>query len=242
ALSLYFQSKSEMKECLSLKGPGFSKDWFIRIMKIGIPACVQDLAWVGGNFILLYILARTMYPTECEAAWAIGLRIEETLGGMPIYALNAAVATIVGQNLGAKKPDRAERAGWLVTGTGAAYNLLVGIVLFFSAQSVASLMSKDPLVIKYSTEYLQIVGLSQPFVAIWLCLVGALQGAGYTKWPMIATIVALIVFRLPFAWFLTITCGMGPAGTWISLACSSMLVGLALVWQFKRGTWKTQEV
>lgn len=242
ALSLYFQSRSDMKACLALDGPGISKEWFIRIMRIGIPACIQDLAWVGGNFVLLYILARTINPTACEAAWAIGLRLEETLGGMPIYALGAAVATIVGQNLGAKKPERAELAGWKVTAVGAIYNLVVGIFLCFAAEPISALMTKDPLVIKYSSEYLKIVGLSQPFVAAWLILVGAMQGAGYTRWPMIVTVLALVVLRLPLAWFLTITLGLGPIGTWASLAASSVIVGLVLIWQFKRGTWKTQEV
>ncbi|MBX9687196.1 MAG: MATE family efflux transporter [Candidatus Obscuribacterales bacterium] len=242
ALSLYFHTKTELKACLAWNGPGMSKDWFIRIMKIGIPACVQDLAWVGGNFVLLYILARTVYPTACEAAWAIGLRVEETFGGMPIYALSASVATMFGQNLGAKKPERAELAGWKVTAIGAIYNLVVGIILYFAATPVAGLMSKDPMVIEYSAQYLQIVGLSQPFVAAWLILVGALQGAGYTRWPMVATVIALVVFRLPFAWYLTISSGWGPIGTWTSLAVSSTLVGLVLIYQFKRGSWKTQEV
>lgn len=242
ALSLYYQSRSELKACLALNGPGLSREWFIRIMKIGIPACIQDLAWVGGNFVLLYILARSVNPTACEAAWAIGLRIEETLGGMPIYALNAAVATIVGQNLGAKKAGRAEIGGWKVTAVGAAYNLVVAVILYACAEQVAAMMSKDPLVVKYSAEYLKIVGLSQPFVAVWLILAGAMQGAGYTRWPMIATVFALVVFRLPLAWYLTITLGMGPTGTWISLAISSVLVGLVHVFQFKRGSWKHQEV
>lgn len=242
ALSLYFLSKSELGECLALNGPGLSREWLLRIMKIGIPACVQDLAWVGGNFVLLAILARTLNPTACEAAWAIGLRLEETLGGMPIYALSATVATIVGQNLGAKQARRAELAGWKVTAIGAAYNLLVGIILFLAAEKVAGLMSKDALVVKYSAEYMQIVGLSQPFVAAWLILVGAMQGAGYTRWPMIYTVFALVVLRLPLAWFLTITMGFGPIGTWASLATSSVVVGSLLIYQFKQGKWKTQEV
>ena len=242
ALSLYLLAKSEMKECLSLKGPGISISWFWRIMKIGVPACIQDLAWVGGNFVLLYILARTVNPTACEAAWAIGLRVEETLGGMPIYALSTAVATIVGQNLGAHKPERAEEAGWKVTAIGALYNLVVGVILFLSAETVSSWMSKDPDVIRYSADYLRIVGMAQPFVALWLILVGACQGAGYTKWPMIATVAVLVVFRLPLAWFLSITLGMGAMGTWISLAVSSVIVGALLAWQFKFGAWRTQKV
>ena len=242
ALSLYLQSRDKLKACLALDGPGMSKEWFVRIMKIGIPACIQDFAWVGGNFVLLYILARTLHPTACEAAWAIGLRVEETLGAMPIYALGTAVATIVGQNLGAANPKRAERGGWHVTAIGAGYNCIVGIILLLAAGRISAMMSTDPLVIEYSTQYLQIVGISQPFVAAWLILSGALQGAGYTRWPMIVTVLTLVVFRLPLAWFLTVTMGLGPIGTWVSLAASSVIVALVLIAQFKRGSWKLQQV
>lgn len=242
ALSLYLQRKSVMGPCMDWNGPGMSKEWFVRIMKIGIPACIQDLAWVGGNFVLLYILARTANPTAGEAAWAIGLRVEETLGGMPVYALSGAVATLVGQNLGAKQPERAEDAGWKVTAVGAIYNLIVGVILFVSADLVSSWMSKDPLVIKSSADYLRIVGVAQPFVAMWLILVGALQGAGYTRWPMVVTVVALLGFRLPLAWYLSITLGMGASGTWWSLAISGVVVGLLLAYQFKFCNWKAQQV
>jgi putative MATE family efflux protein len=241
-LSLYLQSRDRLSACLALNGPGLSKEWFFRIMRIGIPACIQDFAWVGGNFVLLYILARTLHPTASEAAWAIGLRLEETLGSMPIWALATAVSTIVGQNLGAQNPERAARGGWLVTAAGAGYNLVVGITLLLAARPIASLMSTDPLVIEYSTQYFQIVGMSQPFVAAWLILSGAMQGAGYTRWPMVVTVLALVAFRLPLAWLLTVTLGLGPSGTWSSLAASSAVVGAVLIWQFKKGSWKLQKV
>lgn len=242
SLSLFLQSRGRMKACLALKGPGLSREWFDRIMKIGIPACIQDFAWVGGNFVLLAILARTAHPTACEAAWTIGMRVEETFGGMPIFALGAAVATIVGQNLGAAKPGRAETGGWQVTALGAAYNLAVGIFMFLAARQIASLMSTDQCVIEISTQYLQIVGIVQPFAAVWMVLSGALQGAGYTRWPMVVTVISLIVFRLPLAWLLTVTLGLGPAGTWVSVAASTVLVGLMLIVQFRRGSWKLQKV
>ncbi len=241
-LTLYFQRKSDIGRFLDLKGAGISREWFIRIMKIGIPACVQDLAWVGGNFLLLFILAQSREPTSAEAAWAIGLRVEENICGMPVFALGTAVATLVGQNLGAMKPERAEKAGWQVAWVGAAYNLLLGLGIVLAANPLAHFMSTDPSVVAYTTQYFQILGLAQPFIALWLILAGAMQGAGYTRAPMIVSIVCLVLLRLPLAWFLTIHCNMGPMGTWLSLALSSVLIAGAMYWQFKSGIWKKQQV
>jgi Na+-driven multidrug efflux pump len=103
-------------------------------------------------------------------------------------------------------------------------------------------MSADPTITQYTTEYFQICGLSQPFLAMWLILFGAMQGAGYTKWPMWVGVMAMTVFRLPLAWILTITMHMGPPGTWLAMALSTVLVGVLALWRFKTGCWKTQQI
>lgn len=243
-LSFIILRRSDIGACLDVRTmlKETSWDWFRRLMKVGVPACVQDLAWVGGNFILFLVLANTKNPTAAQASWAVGTRIEETIAGFPIYALSIAVGTIVGQNLGAKQSERAELAGWQVTAVGAAFNTVVALVLFLAAEPIARLMSSDPEVIKYSVQYLKIVGLSAPFVAIWLILMGAMNGAGYTKWPMYATVVCLTMIRIPLAWYLTVNQSFGPMGTWMSIALSSFLVGVLHVWRFKTGAWKYQKV
>lgn len=82
------------------------------------------------------------------------------------------------------KPERAERAGWQVTWLGLGFTSVIAFVLFFGAEFIAKLMSSDPAVVEYSKQYFQVVGISQPFVALWIILFGAMQGAGYTAWPM----------------------------------------------------------
>lgn len=245
SISFYLLKRSEIGSCLdfsSIWKTGFSREWFSRLMTIGIPACVQDLAWVGGNFVLFLIFAKTAFPTACQASWAVGLRLEEMVAGMPIYALSMAVATIVGQNLGAQQPARAEQAGWQVAAVGTGINAFFGALMFFAAWPIARMMSSDPKVIEYSVQYLQIVGISEPFVAAWLILSGAMQGAGYTRWPMWATVICLAVLRLPLAWLLTIPQNLGPMGTWIAVSVSSICVGTAVIWRFKTGVWKHQKV
>lgn len=243
--SIFVLSKSELKECLSLKGTldkAKSKEWLVRLLRIGVPACIQDLSWVGGNFLLLIILAHTKDPTSAQAAWGVGLRVEEMIGGMPIYALSMAVGTIVGQNLGAKQPERAVRAGWQVAALGAGFNLLVAVCLFIFAREIACVMSSDPQVIGYTSDYFRWVGLCQPFVALWLILFGAMQGAGYTRWPMIASTLILTLFRLPLAWYLSVTLNWGPSGTWAAVSISVFIVGALAIWRFNTGVWRDQKV
>lgn len=240
-MSLILLSRSEIGACVDFRPilrRGISRQWFARLMRIGVPACLEDLAWVGGNFVLFLIFARTPDPTSCQAAWAVGLRLEEMVAGMPVYAFAMAVGTIVGQNLGARQPERAEAAGWQVAAIGASLNCAVGLTLCLGAYPIARMMSADLKVIEYSAQYLQVVGLSAPFVAVWLILFGAMRGAGYTRWPMIASTVCLIGLRLPLAWYLTIALGLGPVGTWLSVALTSVLVGLIAIWRFRTGVWK----
>jgi len=153
-----------------------------------------------------------------------------------------AVATIVGQNLGAKKLQRAEVAGWQVAIIGGAFNLLVGIALIVFAHQVAVQMSTDPAIIEYTTQYFQICGAGLPFVALWLILFGAMQGAGYTKWPMWVSTLSMTAIRLPLAWYLTLNMHWGPAGTWTGMTLSTILVGVLAVWRFKTGVWKHQKI
>jgi Na+-driven multidrug efflux pump len=243
--NLIFLKRTELAECASARAlikEGLSREWLLRLLKVGIPACVTDFAWVGGSFALFLVFAQTVNPTACQASWAVGFRLEEIVSCLPLYALGAAVAPIVGQNLGALKPERAERAGWQVTAIGCGFCSVIAVALFVLAEPIARLMSQDPDVIKYSTQYFQVVGLSQPFVALWIILFGAMQGAGYTTWPMWAGVIVLTLLRLPLAWYLTGRCFEGPMGCWIGIAASSIVLGILAVLRYKTGVWKLVKV
>jgi putative MATE family efflux protein len=244
-LSLYILSRSEIADCLNFSKmlrTGLSMDWMMRLLKIGVPSCIQEVAWVGGNFVLFSIFAQTANPTECQASWSVGLRLEEMIAGLPVHALAMAIGTIVGQNLGAKQPLRARLCGWQVAAIGCGYNVMIGAVMFFFAEPIAAMMSTDAKVIAFTTQYLQIVGLSEPFMAAWMTLFGAMQGAGYTKAPMWTSCLILTAVRLPIAWWLTITLGLGPAGTWTAIALANVSIGLYAIWRFRTGVWQLQKV
>lgn len=248
-INVVLLKKTEMRECVNFKlmvKEGLSKDFMWRLLKIGIPACINDLVWIGSCCTFFLIFAQTKNPTACQASWAVGFRLEEIVSSLPLHAFSMAVATIVGQNLGAKQPQRAQRAGWQVAALGAGYTSLMAVILICFGAEIAKHMSKDTLVLKYVKDYLQIVGVAQPFVALWMILYGAMQGAGYTIFPMWMSVLCLLLLRLPLAYYLTKTYFYGvedgPIGCWISVAISAAIIGLLACWMFISGKWKTHKV
>lgn len=242
---LYLLKESEFGDSLNfhyLQPKYWSLKWFKRLVNIGIPSSIQDMVWVICNFAILIILARTHDPTAGQAAWAVGLRVEELLASFPLYAMARAAGTIVGQNLGANRPDRASRAGWQIAAASACWCLIMAISMFLFGKEIAGFMSHSDDVILDSVRYLQIIGLSMPFQAFAITLFGAMQGAGYTRWPMVAEVICLLFIRLPLCWYLSIELHLGSIGTWTGMALSVVLVGILASWQFKSGAWKSQTV
>jgi Na+-driven multidrug efflux pump len=197
---------------------------------------------ITSNFALFVILARIANPTLGQATWAVGCRIEDVGTIMPMYALNLAIATIVGQNLGARKPERAERAGWYMVGAAALITSLFGLAMFVFAEPFAQSMTNDPAVVSQTVHYLQITAVSQPFIAAWLVISGALQGAGYTRAPMIWTVLCFDLVRPAIAWVLTTGSHGTLSGTWIAMASSAIMLGICMLLLFRRGSWKMQQI
>jgi Na+-driven multidrug efflux pump len=196
-----------------------------------------------GNFFFFLVFARTAHPAAFQTAWAVGFRVEEMFAGFPIYSLALAAGTIVGQNLGARQPERAERAGWQVAAVGVSANTVFGLCMFFGAEQIANAMTMgDSLAVAYTAQYMKVVGISEPFLAAWLILFGAMQGAGYTKWPMWATTVCMVCLRLPLAWLLTLDLGLVPSGSWVAMSLSTITIGVLAIKHFKAGNWKKETV
>ena len=236
---------SEIAECLnvidSLRA-GISGEWLVRFMKIGIPGCLQDVAVIVGCFGLFHILSHTGQPTISQAAWSVGWRIEEIVIFLPMCALNIAIATIVGQNLGADQSKRSEDAGWKMAYIGFAINFAVAIILWCFAPLIASSLSNDVAVAAGTVDYLHFITWTEPLVAISIILSGAMQGAGYTRIPMAITIICFDILRLAASWYLTVNLNMGANGTWIAMASTSVLSGILMIAAFKYGRWQQQVV
>jgi MATE family multidrug resistance protein len=222
----------------------YSSPWVIsvatikKIVNFGWPAAFLQFAWNAGSIVLYNILGRLENASiTALAAITNGLRIEAIIY-LPAFALNMTASVLVGQNLGAKNVERAEKLGWKIAFAGVVIMSLMAFVIFVSAERFASILAKTPAVLEETTRYLRINMLSEPFMALSVILAGGLQGAGDTKGTMWVIIIAMWFIRLPLAYLFSLIMNYGATGVWVAMVTSMTVQGLLMTWRFKRGKWK----
>jgi putative MATE family efflux protein len=212
------------------------------IIHVSWPAALLQIAWNAGSIVLYNILGRlSTGSVTALAALTNGLRIEAIIF-LPPFALNMAASVLVGQNLGAGKPDRAEKMGWTVAGVGVAFVTVMALLIFIYAREFASLLTSDPAVLEETARYLRINMAAEPFLALGMVLSGGLQGAGDTRGTMWVIITAMWLIRLPLAYYFVIVAGLGATGAWIAMVSSMIVQGLVMARRFQGGYWKTIHV
>jgi MATE family multidrug resistance protein len=197
-----------------------------------------QIAWNFGTIVLYNILGRLGEASiTALAAIANGLRIEAMIF-LPAFALNMSASVLIGQNLGAGNPDRAERVGWRIAAAGIVLLSAMAVVVFIRAEDFAALVARDSAVLAETARYLRYNMMGQPFIALSLSLGGGLQGAGDTRGTMWVIIIAVWLIRLPLAWMLALPLGFGAAGVWAAMVASMICQGLLMARRFHGGRWK----
>jgi putative MATE family efflux protein len=181
------------------------------------------------------------FGSSALAGYTIGIRVI-VFALLPAFGISNASATMVGQNLGAGRPDRAEQSAW----TAARYNMLflgsVGVVFLIAARHIASLFSQDPVVLAYAVACLRIVSLGFVFYACGMVLTQAFNGAGDTWTPTVINLFVFWLWEIPLAWFLSSRAGFGAQGVFVALAVAYSTLAMVSVVIFRRGRWKHQKV
>ena len=208
------------------------------IFNIGWPAAFLQIAWNMASIILFNILGRLKESSiTALASTANGLRIEAIIF-LPAFALNMAASVIVGQNLGAGDPQRAEKMGWKLAGAGIAITSVMALVIFIWAESFASILTGEPPVLAETARYIRFNMLSETFLALSTVMGGGLQGAGDTRGTMWVIIISMWLIRLPLASFLALSMGFGAPGVWSAMVISMICQGIMMAWWFHQGKWK----
>ena len=213
----------------------FSMMW--RITRLGIFASLQAIMRNVSGLVLTPIVAR--YGTFAIAASGIGMRLQMVVM-MPAFGLATAVSTLVGQNLGAGKPERAERSAWITAGVGAAIMTLFGIIFIIFAQNVITFFDDDSELVRIGVEYMYIIAGTFGFVGIAIILSRALNGAGDTISPMVITAIGFVGLRITLSILLSSSFGL--RGVWFGIAVSSVIQGLMVAYWFNTGRWKHKQV
>lgn len=210
-----------------------------QIIKIGIPAALQGLTRNASTFFIFAILARTMMAEAAVPAFVIGTNLNQ-YALMPGLAIGTAAATLSGMSIGAKKLERAEKSGKVCT--------ILGAILMASFSALAVVFS-EPLikffldqpngdVLRIGKAYLFIIALSEPFHGMTIIYSRTMQGAGYTKYPFVITVICWLFIKVTLSYLLALVFNLQSTGVWIAISVSTIISGLMTYYLFKRGTWK----
>ncbi|PKK83534.1 MAG: hypothetical protein CVT49_07840 [candidate division Zixibacteria bacterium HGW-Zixibacteria-1] len=210
----------------------------LKIAKIGIPISLQNIIFVVVYWFIIQIVHH--FGDTAGAAMGIGNRME-ALSFLTTFGFSMAASTMVGQNLGAGKPDRAARCAWGSVGIVAVITFIVSVFFVTVPEFIAGIFSSDQAAVAIAADYLFILGLSQVFMGIEITLEGAFTGAGNTLPPMLVSIPGSIA-RLPLAYLLCFTLDVGINGIWWTLTITSFAKAIVLALWFKKGNWKTKKL
>ncbi len=196
---------------------------------------IGTASWLG----LVRILA--VFGAAALAGYTIALRII-IVALLPSWGMSNAVATLVGQNLGARRPERAERAVWIVGLYNMAVLLVVMVVFLWGASPLIGLFSTDPAVRRLGALCLRVVSYGYGFYAWGMVLVQAFNGAGDTVTPTWINLCCYWLFQIPLAFALARALGQGPVGVFLAITLAEALLAVVGLLAFRRGAWKLRAV
>ena len=210
------------------------------IVRIGVPAALEQSAGALAMVTLTVIIV-TFEPAVI-AAYGLGNRLI-SLVFLPAVGLGQATNTMVGQNLGAGRVDRAERAVKLAAKVGASVMFVLAVLaVLFPEPLVSAFMATDTAAaartIQYATEYLRIRTVEFAFIGLFHVILGAYRGAGNTKTAMAFSMVTLWLVRVPVVYYLAFETSLGATGIWVGVAAGHVVGAVAAGLWFTRGTWK----
>lgn len=210
------------------------------LTEVAWPASLQFFIQSGSWIFMAYLVSITG-STDASAGYQVAIR-NVVFFILPAWGLSNAAATLVGQNLGARQPKRAEQSVWLTAKYNAIFMLLVTILFVFFASPIISIFTKEPDVHRYATLALQIIGAGYIFYGIGMVMIQALNGAGDTKTPTWINLFGFWFFQIPLAWVLAKHFNWGPTGAFVAIPVAESFLALAAWYFFKKGKWKMVKV
>ncbi|MBS5868914.1 MAG: MATE family efflux transporter [Fusobacterium periodonticum] len=238
SIYLVFWSK---KNWISLELKDLKFDYFTskRILKVGIPAAVEQLGLRIG--MLIFEMMVISLGNLSYAAHKIALTAESISFNLG-FAFSFAASALVGQELGKGSSQKALKDGYICTIIAMMVMSTFGLLFFIIPQFLVSLFTKDKDVIELSTMALKIVSICQPFSGASMVLAGALRGAGDTKSVLLITYLGIFLVRIPITYLFLDVLNFGLAGAWIVMTIDLVIRSSLAFYIFRRGKWKYLQV
>ena len=237
SLFILFSGRSHLHVRLHHGIPDPVLSW--RILRIGLPGSGQMVSRSLMSAVMMRIVASC--GTAAVAAYGIGMRFHMILL-MPAFALGGAAATMVGQNLGAGKPERARHAAWVATALDAAVMVLAAVVIFPLAPALIGVFNDHADVVAIGAHYLRVVSPFYLFAALGIVLGRALNGAGDSMGPMLITVVTLWGLQVPLAVYFSRLWQPATEGIWWAMVVAFVVQGVLTTLWFETGRWMKKKV
>jgi putative MATE family efflux protein len=209
------------------------------VLRLSGSGTIQILIGTASYVGLVRILS--VFGSAALAGYTIGIRLI-VFALLPAFGISNAAATMVGQNLGAGRPDRAERAVWTAAGYSMIFLGSVGVVFLLAARPITGLFTTDPEVQAHAIGCLRIVSLGFVFYALGMVLTSSFNGAGDTWTPTLINLVVFWLWEIPLAWWLAVSADVGPRGVFIALTVAYSTLAVVTAIFFRRGRWKLKKV
>lgn len=209
------------------------------LIKVSLGGIGQFLIATSSWVFLTRIMSE--FGSAVLAGYGISIRVI-MFTMMPAWGMSNAAATLVGQNLGAKQPERAEQSVWKTGKYNAIFMVLISVVYLLFAKTIVGLFKNDPAVIEAGALSLQVITAGYVFYAYGMVLIQSFNGAGDTKTPTIINFFCFWLFQLPLAYLLALELDYGPLGVYLAITIAEALIAVVSMWWFRKGKWKLIEV
>lgn len=203
------------------------------LCEVGIPILLSEACYLLSLAAVYAVLGQLPGSERLQAAYTVALKVEETFAVLPLIALSAVSATLVGHQLGAERFARAKVLGWQLAVAAGAVMVLCGNFVHNASPALGAIFTCDPIVLKEVTTGMASINISLPLIAFSSILFANLEGAGQTRLSLLAQFTGYILFRIPLAYVLAITFKLGYEGVWMAIVTSRFVIGLAALILYK---------
>jgi Na+-driven multidrug efflux pump len=236
-LQLWALTRGDGRISLSARHLVLRWDIIARLLRISATGMMQyfiaTASWVG----MVRIIA--MFGSPALAGYTIAIRVV-VFTILPSWGLSNAAATLVGQNLGAGEPDRAERSVWLSGFYNMLFLGLVSIAFIFMPEPIIRIFTDDPDVVRVGTGCLRIIAYGYMAYAYGMVVVQAFNGAGDTLTPTLINLGCFWMLQIPLAYSLAVNFEFEYSGVFSAILIAETVMAFAAIWLFRRGKWKSQ--
>lgn len=210
-----------------------------RLLRVGLPTAGEQFIFQAA--LLIFVRFVTGLGTAAYAAHNVTITIE-SLSFLPGMGYAAATSALVGQALGARRPRDAERYAYEALLQGGLMMTVLGATMVAFPAQLVGLFIADPAVVEMAVPILRAAGMVQPALAVSFITLGALRGAGDTRWPLFSRLLTTWGVRLPLTFLVVGWLGMGLNGVWLAMCTDFTLQAILALWRFSAGRWQRIEV